>query len=110
MTARKEHHSTTARFICLKIAAACCSIVVVVGCERGESPNRSETGLPAAVVSSSSKPVAENSDAQDRPNRITAGLSRLRDREVRQPVLSIEAPYFQETSAESGVESVTYPE
>lgn len=106
MTARMEHHSTPARFICLKIVAACCSVVVVVGCERGESPNRNETGLPAAVVSSSSKPVAENSQAQDRPNRITAGLSRLRDREVRQSVLSVEAPNFQETSAESGVDFV----
>ncbi len=106
MTAKIIHTSTRSRRICIRIAAACCFVFVLVGCERGESPNRSEAALPASVLSPSPQPSAKSSDAQDRPNRITAGLSRLRDREIQQPSRPIDAPYFRETSAESGVDFI----
>ena len=106
MTANNAHTSTTAGSICLRLATSCCFVFVLVGCEGRESSKRSETDLPAAALSPSSQPGPETSKIPDRPNRITAGLSGLRNREVQQPSRSIDAPLFRETSAESGVDFV----
>lgn len=106
MTAKFIRTSKSDGSIYFRTTVACCFVFALAGCEHGESSKWNEASMPATALSPSPQPSGESSAAQDSPNRITAGLSRLRDRERQQPPRSIDAPHFRETSAEAGIDFV----
>ena len=106
MTAKFIRTSKSDGSIYFRTTVACCFVFALAGCEHGESSKWNEASMPATALSPSPQPSGESSAAQDSPNRITAGLSRLRDRERQQPPRTIDAPHFRETSAEAGIDFV----
>lgn len=84
------------------IAVVCCALALT-GCERSQTLEQNKETLPTKIVS---PPQQLSDDHTAEPNRITAGLSRLRQRAAPQPALPIESPHFRELAAESGVEFI----
>ena len=106
MTAIISRRSTKPRRICFSIVAACGFVLSLSGCERGESPRQSKAASSSTDSPPSVSSNGKTSDMQNPPNRITAGLPRLRDRERQQPSHSVESPHFQETATEAGIDFV----
>ena len=98
--------SAPSRTLNCAVAAFWGVMLIHAGCQPAATSVPSPSASPAADDSKSSKPGAENTAQPHRPNRITQGLSPLRNRDTRQPAIAMDAPHFQEVSAESGVEFV----
>lgn len=106
MTAKTNLAITRDELVSICVVAACCFTLTLAGCGQGKPLDPSKETLPTRVASPPSHLSNDHADGPNRPNRISAGLSRLKEHTVTQPSRPIEAPHFREIAAESGVEFI----
>ncbi|MFM9961513.1 MAG: CRTAC1 family protein [Planctomycetaceae bacterium] len=98
--------SPPSRTLTCAIVALSCVLLASAGCQPADMSVPSPPTSPTADVSKSSSPRAETAAQPDRPNRITQGLSALRNLGATTPTVLIDATHFQEVAAASGVQFV----